>query len=37
VCSNRVGTELGENYMGSSVILKARPNVAIVKNLLKKQ
>ena len=37
VCSNRVGTELGENYMGSSVILKVRPNVAIVKNLSKKE
>lgn len=37
VCSNRVGTELGENYMGSSVILKVRPNVGIVKNLSKKE
>jgi protein N-terminal amidase len=37
VCSNRVGSELGENYMGSSVILKVRPNVGIVKNLSKKQ
>jgi predicted amidohydrolase len=37
VCSNRVGTELGETYMGSSCIMKLRPQVELVANLSKKE
>lgn len=37
VCSNRVGTELGENYMGSSCIMKLKPEVGVIKNLSRKE
>ena len=37
LCANRVGNELGENYMGSSCILKLKPDVGIIKNLSRKE
>ena len=37
VCSNRVGSEAGDNYMGSSCILKLKPGVELVANLSKRE
>ena len=37
ICSNRVGVELEEQYMGSSCILILRPSIGIISNLTKKE
>jgi hypothetical protein len=37
ICSNRVGFEEGTGYMGSSCILKLKPDVKLLMNLNKKE
>mmetsp|Transcript_38054 Transcript_38054/g.36428 ORF Transcript_38054/g.36428 Transcript_38054/m.36428 type:complete len:169 (-) Transcript_38054:50-556(-) len=37
VVADRVGSELGENYMGSSVVIKVRPEVKVIAHLSRKE